>query len=146
MKAWRAPEAYRAAPSSIQKTMIKLFGRSPQMARSGPGEPLIVSMEAGRRRTGNYPTMVQPVAIGKSATSCNLHYASMDTSSSTTGAKDLCIGRSGGARSCGCLNFALHKPANIAHGDGEIVLSLQVDSELRSVAENNGRGAARSQP
>src|SRR5262249_61777454 len=39
------------------------------------------------------------------------------------------------ARSRGCLDFALHKPANIAHRDGEIVLSLQVDPELRSVAE-----------
>src|SRR5437588_2498757 len=44
-------------------------------------------------------------------------------------------GRSRAGRSRGCLNFALHKLANIAHGDGEIVLSLQVDPELRSVAE-----------
>ena len=35
----------------------------------------------------------------------------------------------------GCLDFTLHKLANIAHGNGEIVLSLQVDPELWSVAE-----------
>jgi hypothetical protein len=35
----------------------------------------------------------------------------------------------------GGLDFALHEPANISHGDGEIVLSLQVNPELRSVAE-----------
>jgi len=35
------------------------------------------------------------------------------------------------ARSRGCLDFALHKPANIAHGDSEIVLSLQIHPELR---------------
>jgi len=40
-----------------------------------------------------------------------------------------------GRRSRGGLDLALHKPANIAHGDGEIVLSLQVDPELRSVTE-----------
>src|SRR5262249_24508636 len=34
--------------------------------------------------------------------------------------------------SSGCLDCALHKPANVAHRDGEIVLSLQVDPELRS--------------
>ena len=39
------------------------------------------------------------------------------------------------ARSRGCLDFAFHKPADIAHGDGEIVLSLQVDPQLRGVAE-----------
>jgi hypothetical protein len=39
------------------------------------------------------------------------------------------------ARSRGGLDFALHKWANIAHGDGEIVLSLQVNPELRGVAE-----------
>ena len=33
------------------------------------------------------------------------------------------------------LDFALDKRANITHGDGEVVLSLQVDPELRSVAE-----------
>lgn len=38
-------------------------------------------------------------------------------------------------RSGGRLNFALHELADIAHGDGEIVLSLQVDPELRRVAE-----------
>jgi hypothetical protein len=43
--------------------------------------------------------------------------------------------RTGLARSRGCLDFALHKSANIAHGDGEIVLSLHVDPELWSVAE-----------
>jgi hypothetical protein len=46
------------------------------------------------------------------------------------------------ARLPGGLDFALHKPANVAHGDCEIVLSLQVNPELRSVAENNGRGVA----
>jgi hypothetical protein len=46
------------------------------------------------------------------------------------------------ARSRGCLDFALHKSANVAHGDSEIVLGLHVDPELRSVAENNGRGAS----
>jgi hypothetical protein len=40
-----------------------------------------------------------------------------------------------GRRLRGGLDLALHKPANIAHGDGEIVLSLQVDPELRSVTE-----------
>jgi hypothetical protein len=40
-----------------------------------------------------------------------------------------------GNRLRGGLDFALHKPANIAHGDGEIVLSLQVNPELGSVAE-----------
>ena len=35
----------------------------------------------------------------------------------------------------GGLDFALHKPANVAHGDCEIVLSLQVNPELRSVAK-----------
>jgi hypothetical protein len=35
----------------------------------------------------------------------------------------------------GCLDFALHKSANVAHGDSEIVLGLQVDPELRNVAE-----------
>src|SRR5579883_1277015 len=33
------------------------------------------------------------------------------------------------------LYFALHLAANIAHGGGKVVLSLQVDPELRSVAE-----------
>jgi hypothetical protein len=59
-----------------------------------------------------------------------LRYASTDT-----GVKTRVSSRSGSAQSRGCLNFALHEPANIAHGDGEIVLSLQVDPELRSVAE-----------
>jgi hypothetical protein len=40
-----------------------------------------------------------------------------------------------GAQTRGGLDLALHKRANIAHGDGEIVLSLQHDPELRSVAE-----------
>jgi hypothetical protein len=62
--------------------------------------------------------------------SAMLRYASIDAR-----VKTRLSSRSGGARSRGCLNFALHKPANIAHGDGEIVLSLQVDPELRSVAE-----------
>ena len=35
----------------------------------------------------------------------------------------------------GGLDFALHKRANVAHGDGEIVMGLQVNPELRSVAE-----------
>jgi len=39
------------------------------------------------------------------------------------------------ARLRGGLDFALHKRANVAHGDGEIVMSLQVNPELRSVAE-----------
>src|SRR5712691_2284760 len=39
------------------------------------------------------------------------------------------------ARSCGGLDLARHQPADIAHGNGEIVLRLQVDPELRSVAE-----------
>lgn len=47
----------------------------------------------------------------------------------------LSVWHGGGARSRGCLDFAFHKPANITHGDGEIVLSLQVDPELWSVAE-----------
>ncbi len=38
-------------------------------------------------------------------------------------------------RSRGGLNLALYKPANIAHGDSEVILSLQVDPELRRVAE-----------
>ena len=40
-----------------------------------------------------------------------------------------------GARLGGGLDLALHKPADIAHGDSEIVLSLQVNPELRSVTE-----------
>ena len=39
------------------------------------------------------------------------------------------------ARLRGGLDFALHKRANVAHGDGEIVMGLQVNPELRSVAE-----------
>ena len=35
----------------------------------------------------------------------------------------------------GGLDFAFHELANIAHGDGKIVLSLQADPELRSIAE-----------
>ena len=35
----------------------------------------------------------------------------------------------------GGLDVALHKRANVAHGDGEIVMGLQVNPELRSVAE-----------
>ena len=63
------------------------------------------------------------------------HRASIAVSPSAVGAKTRVSRRSGGAQSRGCLDFALHKPANIAHGDGQIVLSLQVDPELRSVAE-----------
>jgi hypothetical protein len=35
----------------------------------------------------------------------------------------------------GCLDLAFHKLPDIAHRNGEIVLTLQVDPELRRIAE-----------